>query len=262
MAADTRGTHHASANLKPHDMTGKQVDLPHGFCCNIAGTVSVCASLYSELDNQMTKFPTPFFHDHVRDAIKETQFLEFANRSAYALRTELGITVKEWREGPIAQYLRDEGRKVLQDVAIDAQLIIAGFAGESAVLLEMFGKEPPEMRHYCAIGSGGNAAYAVLVNRQQEPYMSVQRSLIHAVEAMEAARLDAIKRDPLNPDVGSPVAYIILTRKAMRVIPANNVDLLNFAARFKGKDTGLADRDKVWREKLRRAMWIYQPTRP
>jgi len=260
--ADRRGTFAPTAGLGPHDRTGKQFDLPRNFSGNIAGVVSVCTSIISELDKQMNDMPTPFFHDHVRNAIREAQFQEFENRARYALKTQLLITVKEWKEAQIAQYLRDEGKSILKSIQLEAELIIAGFAGISPVLLEVFCNEPPEMRHFCAIGSGGNAAYSVLVQREQEPHMSFQRTLIHMAEAMEAARLDAIQRDPLNPDVGFPAAYVVVTKKAMRILPANNIELKHLVSKYDAKDTESVDAEKVCREKLRSAMWIYNAVMP
>jgi hypothetical protein len=110
----------------PHDRTGKQFYLPPNFCGNIAGSVAVCTSLMSELYTQMEKLPTPFRHDHVRDAIQEAQFREFCNQAKCKLKTTLCITVGEWKGQYLAQWLREEGKSILRSIELDAQLTVGG----------------------------------------------------------------------------------------------------------------------------------------
>jgi 20S proteasome alpha/beta subunit len=265
MAADTRGTFNG-AKLGPHDRTGKQFYLPSDFCGNIAGTVSVCTSLMSELYTQMEKLPTPFYHDHVRNAIQEAQYLEFANRGNVELKKELCITINEWRREWLPQWLREEGKRLLRSLQLEAQLMVGGIAfndkGEPGpVLLETYCNDPAELRHFSVIGSGTDAAYDVLVKREQEPYMSFQRTLLHLAEAMEAARLDAIARDPLNQDVGAPGDYVVITPKAYRKMPANNPTLTQLVSDYAGKETETADDDQVTRKLLVEALYYLGVTK-
>jgi hypothetical protein len=128
-------------------------------------------------------------------------------------------------------------------------------------LLETYCNDPAELRHFSIIGAGVDAAYATLIKRQQEPYMSFQRTLIHVAEGMEAARVDAIKRDPLTPDVGSPEGYIVITPTSYRILPAANATLAKLVADFGGRDTEDADDDQASRKALVDALFVSGTTK-
>src|SRR5216684_8204631 len=128
----------------------------------------------SELYTQMEHLPRPFYHDHVRNAIQEAQYAEFANRANCELKKQLCITIKEWRSESLPQWLREDGKRIMRSVELEAQLTVGGFSVNeqqepAPVLLETYRNEPAEMRHFSVIGSGTNAACEVLVNRAQEP---------------------------------------------------------------------------------------------
>jgi hypothetical protein len=260
MATDTRGTFHSSTGLGPHDQTGKQFELPYRFAANIAGTVSVCAGIESELHARMLKIALPFAHDHVVQAITESQFYEFATRANHALMSELGVTLLEWK-ATSSPWLQVEGKKILRDVVLGMVITVAGFATSEPVLLEAVMNDKAEMQTFSVIGSGADAALGVLCRRRQEPYMTVQRTILHVAEALEAARLDAIRRDPSNPDVGNPGDYIILTPRAFRRLPTKDKTLSRLMRKFSGKDSEPLDWDDRTRKAFLDAMYFAGTTR-
>ena len=62
------------------------------------------------------------YHDHIRNAIQNAQYLEFENMANCALKIELLITAKEWRSETLPIWLREEGKRLLGGIALDAQL--------------------------------------------------------------------------------------------------------------------------------------------
>lgn len=259
MATDTRGTFPSGSGLGPHDMTGKQFSLPYNFAANIAGTVSVCSGIESEIHNQMLSLPSPFYHDHIRNAIRESQFYELTNRVNYALKSQLGITLMEWKQENLAQWFRLEGKRVIQSIELPMQITVGGFANGEPVLLAAELNESPEMETtFSVIGSGTYAALDVLCRRKQEPYMTLQRTLLHVAEALEAARLDAIRRDPQNPDVGDAADFVVITPRYFRRLSAKDKTLLRLMKRFANfKDSDSLDSDDKARTQATNLQQIY-----
>jgi len=99
MAADTKGTYNDPRYSD--QLIGKQYDFfPHHLLtANIAGTVPVCQSLMSHVVAEMDKLVgLPIIrHDHVRNAVKESQINEILDRLDYELVNECGMSRAEWR---------------------------------------------------------------------------------------------------------------------------------------------------------------------
>jgi hypothetical protein len=239
MAADMRGSFEDAA-LPAHEYLGKQYALPNGFNVNTAGAKVICQSMASELYTQIEKLskePT-VYHDHIRKAIVETQFLEFLYRVDHEFRFHLGITREEWQKMPKTSLLYRRADRIMRKHYLNVQLSVGGFLGDGhPVLLTMHGNEPPEMEEMSVIGSGTDPALEVLVQRGQNPHTGVVRTVMHVYEAMEAAKT----RDKY---VGRCEAMIVLTPKQIGILQLASTFVKEIVGSFSGRDTEPLDDDE------------------
>lgn len=238
MAADMRGSFE-DASLPPHEYLGKQYPLPNGFNVNTAGAKVICQSLSSELYTQIEEvLKLPIVqHDHIRNAIVEAQFLEFAYRVDHEFRFKLGITHKEWQAMQQTSLLYRRGQRLVHKYFLNVQLSVGGFLHDNPVLLTMHGNNPPEMEEISVIGSGTDPALTVLVQRGQNPHTGIVRTIMHVYEAMAAAKAT-------DQYVGRCDAMVVLTPKQIRVLQLSSKFMNDLAGAFSGRDTEPLDDDQ------------------
>ena len=239
MVADMRGSFEDSS-LPPHEYTGKQYALPNGFNVNTAGAKVICQSMASELYTQIEKLSKQpeVYHDHIRKAIIETQFLEFSYRVDHELRFHLLTTSAKWRKMNKTTLLYRRGQRLLRKYYLNAQLSVGGFLADGhPVLLTMHGNEPPEMEELSVIGSGTDPALEVLVRQGQNPHIGIVRTIMHMHEAMDAAKAK-------DKYVGRCDAMVVLTPKQIRILQLDSRFVKELVGSFAGRDTEPLDDDK------------------
>lgn len=255
MAADTKGTYNDPRYSDT--LIGKQYDFfPHHLlAANIAGTVPVCQSLMSHLVAEMDKLVgLPVIrHDHVRNAVKESQIAELLDRLDYEMVNQLGMRLSEWKKFDKTSLLFRRAQRLVRRFQLPMQLIVGGFVGGSLVLLETQFNDPPEMKEYSCIGSGALYADNSLAKRNQGANTSFQRTIVHVAEAMEAARADK--------DVGDPADYVLITHRAYRRFPARDQYLMQLLLKYKDKDTDELDDSNDAGDKFRDALFFPGTTR-
>lgn len=255
MAADTKGSYNDPRYSDT--LIGKQYDFfPHHLlAANIAGTVTVCQSVMSHLVAEVDKLVgLPIIrHDHVRNAVKEAQISELLDRLDYKMVNDLGMRLSEWRNIDKASLLFRRAQRLVRRFQLPMQLTVGGFVGGSLVMLETQFNEPPEMKEYSAIGSGGPYADDSLAKRNQGANTSFQRTIVHVAEAMEAARADKF--------VGDPGDYVLITSRTYRRLSAREPYLMQLLLRYSDKDTDELDDSNEAGDKLRDALFFPGTTR-
>jgi len=239
MASDMRGSFEDAA-LPPHEYLGKQYALPNGLNVNTAGSKNVCQSIASELYTQLEsvmKLPA-VQHDHIRNAIREAQFLEFLYRVDHELRFRLGITREEWQKMGSTSLLYRRAQRIVTRYYLNVQLSVGGYlTNGSPVLLTMHGNEPVEMDEISVIGSGTDPALAVIAQRGQNPHTGVVRTIMHIHEAMAAAKAK-------DQYVGTCEAMVVLTPKQIRILQLKSDFMQELVGAFTGRDTEPLDDDE------------------
>jgi len=238
MAADMRGSFE-DVSLPPHEYLGKQYPLPNGFNVNTAGAKVICQSMASELYTQIEKLANEpnVYHDHIRNAVRETQYLEFLYRVDHELRFKLGITVAKWQHMRKTTLLYRRAQRIMRKYYLNVQLSVGGFLRDGhPVLLTMHGNEPPEMEELSVIGSGTDPALEVLVQHGQNPHMGIVRTIMHVNEAMEAAKAK-------DKYVGRCDAMVVLTPKQVRILQLSSEFMKELVGSFSGRGTEPLDDD-------------------
>src|SRR5271157_3547309 len=255
MAADTKGSYNDPRYSDT--LIGKQYDFfPHHLlAANIAGTVSVCQSVMSHLVAEMDKLVgLPIIrHDHVRNAVREAQINELLDRLDYELVNHLGMRLLEWKSLDKASLLFRRAQRLVRRFQLPMQITVGGFVGGSLVMLETQFNQPPEMKEYSAIGSGGPYADDSLAKRNQGANTSFQRTIVHVAEAMEAARADKF--------VGDPGDYVLITSRTYRRLSAREPYLMQLLLKYKDKDTDELDSSNEAGDQLRDALYFPGTTR-
>jgi len=239
MAADMRGSFE-DASFPPHEYLGKHYALPNGFNVNTAGIKSICQSMASELYTQIEKLAKEphVYHDHIRNAIQETQFLEFRYRVDHKMRFDLGISLAEWQKMEKTTLLYRRAQRVMRNYYLNVQLSVGGFLADGhPVLLTMHGNEPPEMEELSVIGSGADPALEVLVRYGQNVHMGIVRTIMHVHEAMEAAKAK-------DKYVGKCEAMVVLTPQQIRILQLRSEFMKELVASFAGRDMEPLDDDE------------------
>jgi hypothetical protein len=256
MATDTKGSY---KDPRFSDfLIGKQYDFfPHHLlAANIAGTVPVCRSVISSLVTEvdkLLKLPV-IFHDHIRNAVREAQIHDLLFRLDYELVNHLGMRLSEWKSLDEVSLQYRRAQRLVRKYQLPMQITVGGFVtGGSIVMLEAQFNEAPEMVEWSAIGTGGDHAAESLGKRDQGANTSVQRTIVHVAEAMEAARADNY--------VGHPSDYVIITQRAYRRFPARDPYLMQLLAKYVDKDTEELDDSNEAGDKLRDAIFFPGTTR-
>ena len=126
LTADMRGSY---GNVTSNDQTGKLFDLPFNFCGAVAGKLSQCIDVMSELHHRMSQLtidkvrPEPI-RNVIRDSFHEV-FIPLADET---LRAECGITLDQYfHDTKIVRVLRRKAQHTLKALDLDVYLIVAGF---------------------------------------------------------------------------------------------------------------------------------------
>jgi hypothetical protein len=257
LASDCRASY-SNSHLKPHDEMGKQFRLPFCLYADIAGSFAHCESLIAYLNGEMEKIrdKPEILLGHIRDAIYLAQAHELRFRCEARFRSELSMTVEEWKKElqaspwlPYHTRLLRAGRAIFRSTSPCIELIVAGYTKDTEVLLSTSFKEPPEIESsFATIGSGGEDALIHLDFRKQNPHYSFPRTIVHVAEALEKAKAD--------PAVGPPGDYIILQKDCVtRRFKARDPFVLDLIERFKDRDTGEIDDDEDIRLKIRNLIY-------
>jgi hypothetical protein len=255
MGADTKGSY--TDPRFSDTCIGKQYDFfPHHLlAANIAGTVPVCQSLMSHIVAEVDKLAGVSIvrHDHIRNAVRESQIRESLDRLDYELVKRIGISRKEWLalDKVTIQFRRVQ--RLVRKYQLPMKLTVGGFVGGSVVMLEVQFSEPPEMVEYSAIGTGEELAVESLAKRDQGANTSFQRTIVHVAEAMEAARADRF--------VGDPGDYVLITPRAYRRLPARDPYLMQCLLKYRDKDTDELDSSNEAGDKFRDALYFPNTTR-
>jgi hypothetical protein len=259
LAADCRGTYD-NPHLGPHDEMGKQFVLPFGLYADIAGHFNHCESLIAFLTEEMEGLKTlpDVFLGHIRDAIRKAQAQELRLRFEAAFINNFGMTLDEFKkEITTASNPRffSHGRALMRATQIYVELLVAGFTKDSVVLLSAAYKSPPEIvSSHESIGSGGLQALDQLNKRNQNPFYSCQRTILHVAEALEAAKVE--------PSVGQAADYIILQSNAVRRFKARDPIVTELVAKYRNKDSAELDQDMDAREKIKSLIYEQSEFRP
>ena len=192
-------------------------------------------------------------HDHVRNAVKESQIDEILDRLDYELVNQCGMHREEWRALDKATLQFRRVQRLIKKFQLPMQLIVGGFVSGSLVMLETQFSEPPEMVEYSAIGTGGPYAADSLAKRNQGVNTSFQRTIVHVAEAMEAERADNF--------VGDPGHYVLITSRTFRRLSARDPYLMQLLLKYKDKDTDELDNSNEAGDKLRDATYFPGTTR-
>jgi hypothetical protein len=198
LGSDTRASYDRPFKLGPNDWTGKIYDLPHGFFADIAGIISKCHGISSQLAVEFAKLQGSFKLDEVRFALNEGRVYELMMNAGDQIHVQFGLSLKKWQELPRNAAVYRGGKAIIRMQPLEAEIIIAGFmpwkleeipiGSTPVVLLRASRKCPVEIENsFTTIGSGGNRARKTLDRRGQNPHRSFGRTAIDVIHAMRAA---------------------------------------------------------------------------
>lgn len=263
MAVDSRGTY-GDPPVTTHDACGKFVDLLPvvPVVVAISGSVSMCDAVIWEFYEQLRSFKVEqekkgetLQIDHLSVAIRNARHYEYLKFLRQEMQGCLGMTLEEWQEETNPEKKR-KGRVVARAARwnFPVWLIAGGFWETAFGLVASAGACVTEMgaRHF-AVGIGGVAALEKLHSRDQEPYMSAPRTLLHVAEAMDAAK----RAYPAY--IGRPDDYVILrANKPIMRFPAASPALAEWRTDFRGKPTDLMQDDPSFRKEFEANLYQYQ----
>jgi 20S proteasome alpha/beta subunit len=194
LAADMRATY---GEVSQHDQTGKLFDLPANFCGAIAGTISTCGDVISDLYSRMEKIPPKEMGiPSLLKTIEESYYGVATRIANEELWNSLRITLDQFHhDEKLVKDIRDEAKSVIRKTDIDVDLIVAGFVDEGPILLTATGGTMLRVRAETSpgntiIGSGAIPALYWLNYRKQNTGYGLARSLLHIIEAKQFAELD------------------------------------------------------------------------
>jgi hypothetical protein len=191
LAADTRASY---GSVTSNDQTAKLFDLPAKYCGAVAGTLSQCEDVISELYHQMARLSdAEIAREQVRKCILDSYDQIYSTLADQALRNDPRITLKQYvYDQNIAPSVRQDAKEVLQS---DVDLIVSGFYREQPVQLIAEGGTSVKIRSEitpgnAAIGAGAIAALNWLNYRKQNIRLGLAHSLFHLTEAKQFAEVD------------------------------------------------------------------------
>jgi len=194
LAADMRASY---GEISQNDQTGKLFDLPFNFCGAMAGTLSWCSEVSSELYHRMSKMKeSEVVVEKVREAIVESYTRIYMLLGDEELRNELKISMNDFhRDRTLAPSICRTARNILKAVEVPVDLIVAGFVGGGPILLTAIGGTTVTIRAEvtpgnAVIGSGSIAALNWLNYRKQSYSCGLAHSLLHLTEAKQFAQVE------------------------------------------------------------------------
>jgi hypothetical protein len=170
----------------------KLYDLPHGFYAAISDDISRCHQVISFLYNEMDgiKHADPRFLDLVKVALDRTaEYVRLWMRRE--VLADYGVSLKEFL-GKKKLVERFEIASEIRSRAISTQITIGGFGHNLSPILLFTDciniQEQTNPGFFCA-GAGMGAALDWLNFRQQNCFMSTQRTFYHIREAKQYAEV-------------------------------------------------------------------------
>jgi hypothetical protein len=262
LGSDARGSLGASFP-QPHDHMSKIFSLPLNFHAAIAGQLDRCEGLIASITESMQRFadtaPNEIGLDNIRGILQEGRLMDWSFYVDAMLTKHLMVRLKDWKEGPLNNRLYRAGKAVIKMVGYPVHLIVAGFTSYNSMLFTALEREAIEFPQKTAvIGSGWEFAEDILNSRGQNEHMSFQRSVLHLVEALEAAR------NVTDGTVGPPRDILLIEPKAYRSLPIKHAVISELIQDFKGKDSAPLDDDDTlgekWKQRLKGI--LYDPSKP
>ncbi len=210
LGSDTRGSYEKVHNLGPNDWTSKVYDLPHGCFMSVAGTLSDCHGVSSQITIEFGKLGNNFELDEARRAINDARFYEYCQIAGDRIHAKFGLSLSEWHKLPRDAAVYQGGVNIFKRIPLNVEIIVAGFKNKNpqevpagstaAILFRAIGKHRVEAENnFATIGSGGKKARRVLDYRGQNVHRSWQRTAIDVIAAIRAARRES-KRYIGTPD--------------------------------------------------------------
>jgi hypothetical protein len=196
LAADTRSSY---GTVTSNDQTAKLFDLPSHYCGAVAGTLSQCEDVISELHHRMTKLPESIPEipgEQVRKCILESYEQIYMTLAEETLRNDPRITLEQYfHDKKLASLVRRSAREVLKSIEVDVDLIVAGFYRDQPVQLVTTGGTSLRIRTEitpgnAVIGTGAIAALNWLNYRKQSHALGLAHTLFHLTEAKQFAEVE------------------------------------------------------------------------
>jgi len=163
--------------------------MPHGFYIAISDDINRASQVVSYLYTEMQKFQSsdPRLIDLVKKALDRTsEYVRLWMRSE--VLADYGVTEDEFLHDATLVN-RNEIALEIKNRAMSAQLTIAGFKETGAPILLftdcVTSQEQGAPGFFCTGGAGHFAALSWLNFRQQNCYMSIQRTFFHVREAKQ-----------------------------------------------------------------------------
>jgi hypothetical protein len=210
IGGEQRATYGTSGNpsVGPNDECGKQFYLkPHRVFASVAGRMSVCHAVYSQLHHLVDhlKDPANIPAELMMTLIDEARFHTLRRLYDWQLRKEMGVTLSQWASGKLKRGLKmDElvvkfGLKILESVQFPCELILGGFQGANSFFIRACQKRPIEEETspgVYAIGCGQVSAMRHLNKRGQNVHMGLPRTLLHVYEALYVSQSEYVGPPP------------------------------------------------------------------
>lgn len=224
LGSDTRASYDKRYNLGPNDWTSKVYSLPHGCFTSVAGTLSECHGVSSQLAIEFEKLGNNFELDEARRAINEARFYEYCQTAGDRIHAKFGLSLSEWQKLPRDAAVYQGGVNIFKRIPIKVEIIVAGFKNKNpqevppgstpTILFRATGKNRVEAENnFTTIGSGGNKALQVLDRRGQNVHRSWQRTAIDLIAALQAARRESRRY------VGTPDDLFLISCGVTRRLP-------------------------------------------
>jgi hypothetical protein len=194
LAADTRGSY---GSVTSNDQTAKLFHLPVKYCGAVAGTLSQCEDVISELYHRMAQISeVEIAPDQVRKCLQDSYEQIYSVLADEALWNEFKITLEDYKhDKKLVRKLRSAAREHLKSLEVDVDLIVAGFYKDSPVQLIATGGSSLKIRSEitpgnAVIGTGHIAALNWLNYRKQSIHLGLAHSLFHLTEAKQFAEVE------------------------------------------------------------------------
>jgi hypothetical protein len=251
MAADQKGSF-ANDAFPPHERIGKQSPLPFGLCGNVAGPLELCNAIMNRVATALETHPRnwPLSLDYVQTAVEAARFAEFKRLVDEEMKANRLMTLEEWQQLPEPSLQYRRGQRIINRTVLPAELLVGGIIMGSGTVIHVGYMQKAKSEALACIGSGSSAAFRRLMERSQNAYMSLPRTILHIAEGMQQARLE-------EPEtVGNPANYVVITEKQTRRMPAKDPTLQQLLAKYADMDTEEIDSsNEVW-DAIQAALYV------
>jgi hypothetical protein len=209
MGSERRATYGASSVLVgPNDECGKQFYMkPHRIIVSVAGRMSVCHAVYSQLSHlaKNLRDPSNIPAEMMMTLVDEARFRALRRLYDWEIKREMGVTLHQWASGKLPRRQKmDElvvkfGLKILESTSFPCQLILAGFQEPNTFFMRACEKEMLQEETspgVYAIGGGQTRAVRHLNKRGQNVHMGLPRTLLHVYEALYLSQSEYVGPPP------------------------------------------------------------------